>query len=150
MKILINPAKKSWKKELARHAFKIKALNKAVKPILRKVKRKGDSALIKFALEYDHVELENLIVSTEEIAYAKTQVSPALKDAILVAKQNIERFHAAQASPELIEEVMPGVTCSRRSVPIQNVGLYIQEEQPHYLVLYSCWAFQQFWLGVKK
>lgn len=125
MKVLIDPSAKTWKKELARPTFKAKEINKIVKPILRKVKRNGDKALLKFALEYDHVELDSLFVSEEEIQNAIQLVSQELKGAIKVAQTNIERFHSAQATPELIEEVMNGVICRRKSVPIQKVGLYI-------------------------
>ena len=125
MKILDNPSKGTWKKQLARPVFKTKQINKIVKPILRKVKRNGDKALFKFAQEYDHVELDSLFVSELEIANAAASISRELKVAIGVAKTNIERFHQAQFTPELVEEVMPGVVCKRKSVAIQNVGLYI-------------------------
>ena len=125
MRILLNPKADIWQKELARPVQKTKAINKIVKPILRKVQRSGDKALLKFALEYDHVQLDSLFVTDKEIIAAKEAVSQELKAAIQVAKANIERFHAAQATPELIEEIMPGVVCRRKSVPIQKVGLYI-------------------------
>ncbi|MDI1321389.1 MAG: histidinol dehydrogenase [Algoriphagus sp.] len=125
MKFLLNPEADIWQKELARPVQKTKAINKIVKPILRKVQRSGDKALLKFALEYDHVQLDSLFVTDKEIKAAVEAVSQELKTAIQVAKANIERFHAAQATPELIEEVMPGVVCRRKSVPIQKVGLYI-------------------------
>ncbi|WP_057938105.1 histidinol dehydrogenase [Algoriphagus resistens] len=125
MKILDNPAKETWKKQLARPTFKTKQITKIVKPILRKVKRNGDKALFKFAAEYDHVELESLFSSEVEIQAASAALSPALREAIQVAKGNIERFHMAQATPELVDEVMPGVVCRRKSVAIQKVGLYI-------------------------
>lgn len=125
MKMLVNPEDSSWKKELARPVFKTKAINKIVKPILRKVKKNGDKALLKFAHEYDHVDLDSLLVDEIEIQAAAAAISPDLREAILIAKQNIEKFHAAQANPELVEEVMPGVVCRRKSMPIQKVGLYI-------------------------
>ncbi len=125
MRILLNPEADIWQKELARPVQKTKAINKIVKPILRKVQRSGDKALLKFALEYDHVQLDSLFVTDKEIIAAKESVSEELKAAIQVAKANIERFHAAQATPELIEEVMPGIVCRRKSIPIQKVGLYI-------------------------
>ena len=125
MKILNNPNPATWSKELARPIFKTKAISKIVKPIMKKVQRSGDKALIKYAHEFDHVQLESLIVSQEEIQEGVFTVDEALKAAINVAKTNIERFHKAQATPDLIEEVMPGVVCSRKSVPIQKVGLYI-------------------------
>lgn len=125
MRLLLNPSPEKWKKELARPVQKIKEINKIVKPILTKVQKNGDKALRKFAQEYDHVQLESLLVTAEEIQAATELVSQELIEAIAVAKTNIERFHAAQRTPELIEEVMPGVVCRRKNVAIQRVGLYI-------------------------
>jgi len=125
MKLLVNPSPEKWKKQLARPVQKSKEIHKIVKPIFKKVEKNGDKALKKFAQEYDHVTLDSLLVSAEEIQAAKEQLSEELIAAIQIAKTNIEKFHAAQVSPELIEEVMPGVVCRRKSVPIQRVGLYI-------------------------
>lgn len=125
MKLLVNPNPEKWKKQLARPVQKTKEINKIVKPIFEKVEKNGDKALKKFAQEYDHVSLDSLLATPEEIKAAKDQISKELKEAIKTAKSNIEKFHAAQASPELIEEVMSGVVCRRKSVPIQRVGLYI-------------------------
>lgn len=125
MKLLVNPNPEKWRKQLARPVQKSKEINKIVKPILKKVERTGDKALIKFAHEYDHVSLNELTVTRAEIEAASQLVSKELKEAIHTAQANIEKFHAAQAKEELILEVMPGVTCRRKSVPIQRVGLYV-------------------------
>ena len=114
-----------WQKHLARPAMDTKKIKKIIKPIFEKVAKSGDKALRKFAQEYDHVQLDSLLASTEEIQTAASLLSPELIQAIAVAKSNLEKFHAAQATPELVVEVMPGVTCRRKSVPIQRVGLYI-------------------------
>ncbi len=125
MKILLNPSPEKWQKHLARPAMESAKIKEIVKPIFEKVARNGDKALRKFAKEFDHVKLDSLLASQEEIQAAAAQLSPELIEAIALAKSNIEKFHAAQATPELVVEVMPGVTCSRKSVPIQRVGLYI-------------------------
>ena len=125
MKILLNPSPEKWQKHLARPAMESAKIKEIVKPIFEKVARNGDKALRKFAKEFDHVKLDSLLASQEEIQAAADQLSPELIEAIALAKSNIEKFHAAQATPELVVEVMPGVTCSRKSVPIQRVGLYI-------------------------
>uniref|UniRef100_UPI0040486C08 histidinol dehydrogenase n=1 Tax=Algoriphagus sp. TaxID=1872435 RepID=UPI0040486C08 len=125
MKLLVNPSPEMWQKHLARPAMDTKKIKKIIKPIFEKVAKSGDKALRKFAQEYDHVQLDPLLASTEEIQTAASLLSPELIQAIAVAKSNLEKFHAAQATPELVVEVMPGVTCRRKSVPIQRVGLYI-------------------------
>ena len=125
MKTLLNPTSEEWGKKLKRPVQKTKDIEKIVKPIMRKVKRMGDKALRKFAMEYDHVQIKNLLVSIEEVKKARETVDLGLKEAIIQAKENIEKFHEAQATPDLKMEIMEGVTCMRRSVPIQRVGLYI-------------------------
>lgn len=120
-----NPRKKELKKILKRATFDSTRINKIVQPILEKVQRGGDDALKKLALEYDHVELDDLWVSEEEFDKAEGEVLDTLKEAIQVAYKNIYKFHEAQEQRELEMEIMPGVTCSRKSVPIEKIGLYI-------------------------
>src|SRR5213078_3754290 len=48
-----------------------------------------------------------------------------LKQAIVTAKNNIEKFHAAQLTRKEFVETMPGVRCWRKMVAIEKVGLYI-------------------------
>jgi histidinol dehydrogenase len=110
---------------LKRPVTDIKKIEKIVEPILKKVMRKGDKALRKFNLEYDHVEIEDLLVTEEEFQEAERLLTPALKGAINVAKNNIEKFHAAQKDHDIEVETFPGVICSRKVVPIQKVGLYV-------------------------
>ncbi|MFY0608351.1 MAG: histidinol dehydrogenase [Cyclobacteriaceae bacterium] len=110
---------------LQRPSFDFSKIEKVVAPILDKVRRGGDKALKKLALEYDHVELDDLWVSDEEFESADEEVPATLKEAIQIAFDNVKKFHQAQQQSALVMEVMPGVVCSRRSVPIQKVGLYV-------------------------
>ena len=125
MNVVHNPPPSAWRSLLERPTQKFKQTKKIVSPILKKVKKKGDIALRQFSLEYDHVELNELAVSEAEIQSAREQISPELREAIQVAKENIEKFHRAQRTEPLSVETMPGVCCERRSVPIERVGLYI-------------------------
>ncbi len=125
MKTVLYPPKAQWENLLQRPVQKFKKIEAIVEPILEKVRKKGDIALRKFALEYDHAELTTFQVSEQEIAQAASQLDSLLKEAIGTAIQNIEKFHQAQQSDLLTVEVMPGVTCMRKSVPIGKIGLYI-------------------------
>jgi len=125
MKLLVNPGKDELNQALKRPVKKLKNIKKIVKPILKSVKAKGDHALKKFNLEYDHVSIENLVVQVEEFRAAEKNISEDLKQAIIMAKRNIKRFHEAQVQSPLEIETMPGVLCQRKSIPIEKVGLYI-------------------------
>lgn len=119
------PDRKDWDALLQRPVMDTAALESKVAAILQAVQQEGDVAVKRYAKQFDNVELENVQVSTTEFAEANANLDPALKQAILQAKQNIERFHKAQQEQSQVIETMPGVQCWRRSVAIDKVGLYI-------------------------
>ncbi|MDI1240880.1 MAG: histidinol dehydrogenase, partial [bacterium] len=89
------------------------------------VRAKGDIALRQFSREFDGVELDELLVSEDEFIGADAEVSQELKDALTIAKANIEKFHALAEEDLRKLETTPGVHCWKRSLPIEKVGLYI-------------------------
>ena len=125
MNTYINPNREEMEAIVTRPALDLKKLQKVIKPILKSVRRRGDKALLRFAFEYDHAELKSLVVTEEEVDAAEKMVSDDLKAAIHQAVKNISKFHEAQVQKELRMDTMKGVTCYRRSVPIERVGLYV-------------------------
>ena len=125
MKIIKNPDRKEWPKLLKRPAIKEKKIKRIVKPILKKVKEKGDKALRLFAFEYDHVELDNILVSSSEIEGIEKNIDKKTREAIKIAYDNIKKFHEAQLTDILEVETTQGVICRRKNVPVERVGLYV-------------------------
>ncbi|GEO08034.1 histidinol dehydrogenase [Segetibacter aerophilus] len=119
------PEKKAWKKLLLRPVLDNSSLEASVANIVKEVKKSGDEAVRRFTSMFDKVSVSNFKVSAEEISEACDLVDDNLKNAILQAKENIEKFHRAQLKMEERVETMPGVQCWRKSVPIEKVGLYI-------------------------
>ena len=120
-----NPPSTDWDVILKRPAFDSSQLEESVSKILLDIKLNGDEAVKKYALKFDGVELNELLVSDDEIKAAESLVSDDLKAAIAIAKQNIEKFHFAQVQEVEKIETTSGVICWRKSVGIQKVGLYI-------------------------
>lgn len=96
-----------------------------VRPVLEAVKNEGDFALKRFALDFDNILIDDFRVSEQELASAAEQLDDELKAAIDLAYNNIYTFHKSQKSTEEQVETMPGVTCWRKSVGIEKVGIYI-------------------------
>ena len=119
------PDRKDWQEIIKRPVLETASLEKTVRKILDKVKSKGDKAVKKFTMEFDGVKLKRLLVSQKEIDAAEKLLPLELKDAIQLAKLNIEKFHSSQVEEIKIIETMPGVKCWRKSVGIEKVGLYI-------------------------
>jgi len=125
MKIVKYPDKNTWTDLLKRPEIDSAILESTVKEILNDVKNNGDKAVLNYTNTFDKVKFESFIVSESEITESKNLVSSALKKAIADAKNNIEKFHAAQKTQSKIIETTPGVKCWQKSVPIEKVGLYI-------------------------
>jgi len=80
---------------------------------------------IQYTEKFDGVSISDFLVSAAEVEEAKELVSPELKEAIAVAKNNIEVFHKAQKTDKVEVETANGVLCWQEKRPIQKVGLYI-------------------------
>ncbi len=125
MKVYIDPPKSTWNELLERPALELDFLESSVKNILYRVKTSGDAALRDFTLQLDKVDLKTFIVTEKEVEEAEQRIKPELKKALLVAKSNISTFHATQRSENTRIETMPGVSCWRKAVAIDKVGMYI-------------------------
>jgi histidinol dehydrogenase len=125
MKSYKNPSRKNWDKLIQRPYINSVKLDKKVAHILKAVKTRGDKAILTFNKKFDGAAFNKIAVTKDEILFSAPQLDDKLKQAIDSAYRNIYAFHAAQQQEELIMETMPGVICSRKSVPVESVGLYI-------------------------
>ena len=125
MYINIYPNTSEWN-TLTQRPYKDNSLvSERVKEIINSVKQNGDSAILRLTKALDAPSLERITVGLDEIEFSKTRVSVDLKNAILLAKENITTFHTSQIKSEPKTETSAGVTCWRKSVAIQKIGLYI-------------------------
>jgi histidinol dehydrogenase len=125
MKIFINPDREMWPEIIQRPQIDNTSLKNVVAVILYEVRQQGDKAIKKYSLKFDGVQLNDLKINQDEIDAALLAVDDGLKNAIEVARKNIEKFHLSQKEGLEIVETSVGVKCWRRSVAIERVGLYI-------------------------
>lgn len=125
LKIIENPERNCWTTVLARPAYQPEGLDASVRTILDDVKKNGDKAVREYALKFDRVKVDGFLVQEKEFDEAENKLADGLKKAIGQAKQNIEKFHINQLTPEPPVEIHPGIRCWRKSVAIEKVGLYI-------------------------
>jgi histidinol dehydrogenase len=125
MRIYDNPLRTEWSELLKRPAKDLSNLRERVGQIMDDVRQRGDASLQELTARFDGVTLEELAVPPAEIKAAAEKISPELRQAILIARKNIETFHLSQVTTPDIVETMPGVRCWRESRGIDRVGLYI-------------------------
>ena len=125
MEIIKYPSRDTWE-QLSQRALADKAneVKSIVADIITNVAQRGDNAVKEYEQRFTGATLDSLAVTEEEIDEVASLVSDELKDAINIARKNIESFHKAQAT-EVQVETAPGVKCIQRQVPISKVGLYV-------------------------
>ncbi len=96
-----------------------------VRAVMDDVRARGDAALREYTQRFDHVVLEALEVTPEELAQAASQVEPEVIAALKHAASTIGAFHSHHLPPEGRVETAPGVSVWRVWRPIERVGLYV-------------------------
>jgi histidinol dehydrogenase len=125
MKVFVNQPQSVWESLAKRPTESLASIEQSVKEILQRVKIDGDKAIFELTEKFDKASLKTLSVSQAEIEQAAKSVSPILKKAIDTAYKNIYTFHSAQLTKPKKIETIAGVTCWRKQVGIEKVGLYI-------------------------
>lgn len=125
MERFINPDRNQWQALTQRASASYASLEPLVKTVFNAVEKEGEQAVKNYTLEFDKVEIQNIVVSKQEIVQAVDRVPNELKVAIKRAKENIMRFHEAQITAPVEVETQPGVSCWQKKLPIEKVGLYI-------------------------
>ena len=125
MRTLLYPLKETWDDLCKRPVMDTSGFESAVRDILHMVRSKGDKALRDYSEKFDHVKITDLKVTGEELNESEKAITPELKNAIIIAMENIKKFHESQLVDEEPVETTPGVKCWRKRVPVEKAGLYI-------------------------
>lgn len=95
-----------------------------VKSILLDVQKRGDEALIEYTKKFDGVEIEDFLVSQDEIAIAYESVDTRLIEALETSAENIEDFHRRELPRSFLFE-KKGITSGQMILPLESVGVYV-------------------------
>src|SRR5690606_9169342 len=102
-----------------------KEIESRVQEIIENGRKNGDEALKYYSRKFEKVELDEIVITEEEIASQASLVNRSEKRALEIAFNNIFKFHQAQLKREKRLETTPGVSCWRETRPIERVGIYI-------------------------
>lgn len=109
-----------------RGAHDLAEVEPAVRRIVSNVRRKGDSALRRYAKRWDGLGSgEPLRVPETELHEAWQSTPPELQDAIAQAAANIRTYCEWQKPEEWRREIQPGVYVGQLVRPIEAVGCYV-------------------------
>lgn len=100
-------------------------VTQAVADIIAAVRREGDGALRRFALEFDGAAPEQLEVSPGELDRAAQALDPELRSILEQAADNIRAFHGHQLRNSFVLTQPDGSVLGQKVTPLDRVGLYI-------------------------
>jgi histidinol dehydrogenase len=101
---------------------------KKAQPIIEAVRTEGDSALIRFAAQFDGVTLKSgaLKVPESQIADAEKELDREIAEAIRLSVEQVRRFHKAQMPEQLwLSEETAGALIGDRWTSIDSVACYV-------------------------
>ena len=96
-----------------------------VAAIIADVRQNGDSALLRYAREFDHAELTAVEVPREAMEAAARGLDSGLRAVMEEAAANIRDFHRRQRRESFVVSEKDGVILGQKITPIEKVGLYI-------------------------
>lgn len=101
------------------------SIDKTVLAVIQEVRGNGDKALFRYAEQFDHAQIDELVVTESEFKAARHQVDDTFIEAIRVAKRNIQTFHEAQLEKSWFIHKEDGVMLGQQVTPIDRVGIYV-------------------------
>jgi len=99
-----------------------------VRPIIERVKKEGDLALIEYTQKFDgaSLSLKTIQVTEQEFLDAQAQVDEDTLAAIKYASNNIRQYHEAQKPQEMVmQEVRSGSYVGEKYLAIPSVACYV-------------------------
>lgn len=97
----------------------------AVAAIIDTVRREGDTALRRYAMEFDRADLIDLEVPAAQLDGAVEALDGELRAILQEAAERIRAFHSRQVRTDFVLPQSGGVLLGQRCIPLDRVGLYI-------------------------
>ena len=100
-------------------------MNAKVLDIIEQVRTRKDDALLEYTEKFDHVKLDSLIMSEEEIDAVMSKVDASLIADLKEAAENIACYHEKQLQEGYEIQKEDGVYLGQRVIPLERVGVYV-------------------------
>ncbi|MDR3774813.1 MAG: histidinol dehydrogenase [Terracidiphilus sp.] len=98
----------------------------AVRRIVAAVRKQGDRALFRYAIQFDGLnDPAKLRIQPEEMSAAWEALSPALRNALSMAADQIRAFAVNQLPASWSESPIPGLVTGQLVRPLASVGCYV-------------------------
>ena len=93
--------------------------------IIDTVRQKGDQALLEYAKKFDKADLNNLVVTQEEIDEALVSIDTYFIETLKQARDNIQLYHEKQLRTGYELQKEDGIVLGQKVTPLARVGVYV-------------------------
>ncbi len=98
---------------------------KTTQDILKQIKNKGNSAVLKYAKKYDGIQNNSITISEKTLENQSSLCPPLVQKAILHSIRNVHSFHKNQIEKSWITKADDGVERGQFIRPLKRVGVYV-------------------------
>ena len=118
-------SKADYRTELPRATLDVAKAVHLIAPILARVAKGDENALLDLAQEFDGVRPASIRVPRREIDLALKHLDPEVRTALELSIARIVQVHQSQRRDERVTQVVDGGTVTQRWIPVDRVGLYV-------------------------
>ena len=97
----------------------------SVRLIIENVIKNGDKALQEYTRKFDGVNIDQFLVTEDEIEEAMAQTPEELIEVMKESKKNIEDYHLKQKKNGYLFQKDKGIFMGQRIIPLEKVGIYV-------------------------
>jgi len=98
----------------------------AVKKIVTDVRKQGDRALLRYAAQFDGLaDVAGVRITSDEMANAWEAITPSMREALIIAANQIRSFAVSQLPASWSESPIAGLMTGQLVRPLGSVGCYV-------------------------
>lgn len=149
-KIVLKRGQRLSESELARSGGVDAEIIGVAARIVEDVRLRGDVALREYTATFDKANIEEFLVSPDEIEMALASVEREFLNAVALAADAIEDFHRRQVPQSWFTTQEGGVFLGQKVTPIERVGIYVPGGRAKYPSSVLMTAIPAFVAGVDQ
>lgn len=98
-----------------------------VSRMLSEIEREGMDAVRRYAWDLDGDDSDSFVIGASALEAAEAELPEDLREALRAGSERTKRFASMQRSrlTDFEDEVIPGVVCGQRYIPVESVGAYL-------------------------
>ena len=108
-----------------RAPFDVEAALEVVRPICAAVRERGVAAITELSARFDGVQQTDIAVPASAPAEALAALDSGVRAGLEESIRRLRLTCEAELEDDVVTEVVPGGTVTRRMVPVDRVGLYV-------------------------